>query len=134
MNENNLFNHSQVNFKEFADEKWQKCNDDEFENVFSDINEPLSSQTKEKDSFKFSHSIMSLSTPSLIPPQTNSGSNKSKEDTALVEAPDFKHVNTQSEDVKPDTESAQLLSDFVKEEVDNSLTNSFALSLIISTC
>ena len=42
VNENNLFDHSQVSSKEFADEKWQEWNNDEFGSIFSDINEPLS--------------------------------------------------------------------------------------------
>ena len=76
---------------------------------------------------------MSLSTPSLMLPQTSSGSNKSNENTASVGAPDFENVNIQSEDAKPDTGFAQLLSGFVEEEVDNSLANFLTLPSIIST-
>ena len=78
---------------------------------------------------------MSLSTSSLMLSQTSSGSNRlNEENTASVKASDFKHVNTQSEDVKPDTESAQSLSGFVKEEVGNPLTNSLTLPSTVSTC
>ena len=97
MNKNNLFNCSQISFKKFADEKWQKWNDDEFENAFSDINEPLSSQIKEKNSFKFSHSIMSLPTPSLMLLQTSSSNKSIKENTASMRALNLKDTDTQSE-------------------------------------
>ena len=133
MDENNLFDCSQVSFKKFADEEWQKWNDNEFGNSFSDINDPLPNQIEE-DSISFPCSIISLSTFSLMLLQTNSDSNKSNENTASVGASDFENMNTQSEDAKPDTGSAQSFSNFVEEEVDDSLANSFALSLIISTC
>ena len=107
MNKNNLFDCFQVSFKEFADEKWQKWNDDEFENTFSNINDPLLNKTKEENFLKFSHSIMSLPTPSLMSLQTNSDSNKSNENTASMRALDFEDVNTQSKNAKSDTESAQ---------------------------
>ena len=106
MDKNNLFDHFQVSSKEFADEKWQEWDDDEFENTLSDINDPLSNKTKEENSFKFSHSIMSLSTPSLTLSQTSSGSNRLNGDTASIKASDFENVDTQSEDAKSDTESA----------------------------
>ena len=77
---------------------------------------------------------MSLSTSSLMLLQTNSDSNKSNENTAPVEASNFENVNTQSENAKSDTESAQLPNDFIKEEIDNSLTNPLTLLSIISTC
>ena len=93
MDENNLFNHSQVNFKEFADEKWQKWNDDEFKDTFSNINDLLFNKTKEENSFKFPYSVMSLSTFSLMLLQTSSDSNKSNENTASVEALDFEDVD-----------------------------------------
>ena len=134
VNKNNLFNCSQVNFKEFADEKWQKWNDDEFGDTFSDINNPLSNKTKEEDSFKFSCLIMSLPTSSLTLLQTSLGSNRLNEDTVSVEAPDFENMNTQNEDAKSDTEFAQSPSGFVKEEVNDSFNNPFTLSSIISTC
>ena len=131
VDKNNLFNHSQINFKEFADEKWQKWNDNEFGNALSDINDPLSNKTKEKNSLKFPCSIMSLSTFSLMLLQTSSGSNKSNEEnTVSVRALDFKHVNVQSEDIG----STQLPSGFIEEEVGNPLANSLALSSIILTC
>ena len=133
VNENNLFNHSQVNSKKFADEEWQKWNDNEFKNAFSNINDSLFNKTKEKDSFKCFCSIINLSTSSLMLSQINSDSNKSNKNTASVRALNFKNVNIQSEDVKSNTESAQSSSDFIKEEVDNSLANSLTLSLIIST-
>ena len=76
---------------------------------------------------------MNLSTSSLILSQTSSDSNRLNENTALMEASDFENVNTQSENAKPDTKSAQLFSSFVKEEVDDSLADSLTLSLIIST-
>ena len=66
--------------------------------------------------------------------QTSSGSNKLNEDTALVKASDFEDVNTQNENAKPDTESAQSPSGFVEEEVDDSLADPLILPLIISTC
>ena len=133
VDENNLFNHSQVSSKEFADEKWQEWNDDEFEDTLSDINDPLPNKTKEEDSLKFPHSIMSLLTPSLMLLQTSSDSNRSNEDTAPVRASDFKDVNTQNEDAKPDTESAQSPSGFVEEEVNDSLANPLTLSSTVST-
>ena len=134
MDKNNLFDHSQVSSKEFADEKWQKWDDDEFGDTLSDINDPLPNKTKEEDSLKFPRSIMSLPTPSLTPPQTSSGSNRSNEDTAPVGAPDFEDVDTQSEDARPDTGSAQSPSGFIEEEVDDSLANPLALPPIISIC
>ena len=133
VNKNNLFDHSQVNSKEFADEEWQKWNNDEFENALSDINDPLSNKTKEEDSLKFPHSIINLPTPSLMSLQINLNSNRLNEDTAPVRALDFENVNTQSKDARPDTESAQSPSDFIKEEVDNSLADPLTLSSIIST-
>ena len=76
---------------------------------------------------------MSLSTSSLMLLQISSGSNRSNENTVSVKASDFKHVNTQNENAKSDTESAQLFNGFIKEEVNNSLANSLTLLLIIST-
>ena len=134
MDENNLFNCSQVSSKEFADEEWQEWNDDEFRDALSDINNPLPNKTKEEDSLKFSCSIMSLPTSSLMLLQTSSGSNRSNEDTAPVGAPDFENVNTQSEDARPDIESAQSPSDFIEEEVNDSLADPFALPPTVSTC
>ena len=49
---------------------------------------------------------MSLSTSLLMLLQTSSDSNRLNKDTASVEASDFENVNTQSEDAKPDIESA----------------------------
>ena len=72
-----------------------------------------------EDSISFSYSIISLSTPSLTLPQTSSDSNKSNENTVSVKASDFKNVNTQSENVKPNTEFAQSFNDFVEEEIDD---------------
>ena len=78
---------------------------------------------------------MSLSTPSLILPQTSSGSNKlNEENTASVGASDFKHVNTQSENTRPNIKSAQSSSGFVEEEVNDSFVNSLTLLSIISIC
>ena len=134
MDKNNLFNHSQISSKEFADEEWQKWNDNEFRNALSDINDPLPNKTKKEDSLKFPCSIMSLLTLSLMLLQTSSGSNRSNENTASVGASDFEDVNTQSEDARPDTGSAQSPSNFIEEEVDNSLTDSLILPSIISTC
>ena len=133
MDKNNLFDHSQVSSKEFADEKWQEWDDDEFRNTLSDINDSLLNKTKEKNSFKFSCSVMSLPTPSLMPPQTSSGSNRSNEDTVSVGASDFENVDTQSEDVRPDTGSAQSPSGFIKEEVGNPLADPLTLPPTIST-
>ena len=76
---------------------------------------------------------MNLPTSSLMLSQTSSDSNRSNENTTSVKVSDFKNVNTQSENVKPDIKSAQSFSDFIKEKVNNSLTDSLALSLIIST-
>ena len=76
---------------------------------------------------------MSLSTPLLTSPQTSSDNNKPNENTTSVRASDFKNINTQNKNAKPDTESAQSSSDFVKKEVNNSFANSLALLLIIST-
>ena len=86
-----------------------------------------------EDSISFPCSIMSLSTFSLILLQISSGGNKLNKNTVSVRASDFENVDTQSEDVKPDTESAQLFSGFIKEEVDNSFIDSLTLLLIIST-
>ena len=133
MDENNLFDHSQVSFKEFADEEWQEWDNNEFGNPFPDINDPLPNQMEE-DSISFPCSIISLPTPSLTPPQTSSGSNRSNEEnTASVRAPNFEDVDTQSEDARPDTESAQSLSGFVEEELGNLLANPLALPSTIST-
>ena len=133
MDKNNLFNYSQVNFKEFADEKWQKWDDNEFKDTFSDINDPLFNKIKKENSFKFSHLIMSLSIFSLTLSQTNSDSNRSNENTVSVKISNFENVNTQSKDAKPDTKSAQLFSDFVEEKVDDLFTDSLTLLLIILT-
>ena len=134
MDENNLFDHSQVSFKEFADEKWQEWDNNEFGNAFPDINDPLPNQIKE-DSISFPCSIISLPTPSLMPPQTSLGSNRSNEEnTASVGAPDFEHIDAQSEEnARPNIESAQSPSGFVEKEAGKSLTNPLTLSLIIST-
>ena len=77
---------------------------------------------------------MSLSTPSLMLLQINSGSNKLNKNITSVEASDFEDVNTQSEDAKSDTGSAQSSSGFIEEKVNNSLADSLTLSLIISIC
>ena len=81
----------------------------------------------EEDSISFPHSIMSLPTLSLMLSQTSSGSNRLNENTALVKASDFENVNIQSENAKPDTESAQSPSGFVKEEVNDSFADFFTL-------
>ena len=159
MNKNNLFDCSQVNFKEFADEEWQKWNDDEFGVALSDINNPLLNNTKEENSLKFPHSIMSLSTPSLTLLQTSGSNGSIKEDTASVEALNLENTDTQSKEefydiwlknrttafpdfinndaafmhARPDNEPAQFPSGFVEEEIDDSLINSLTLSSTVST-
>ena len=135
VNKNNLFDHSQISSKEFADKKWQKWNDDKFKNTFSDINDPLPNKTKKENFFKFAHSIMSLPTPSLTSPQTSSDSNRSNEkNTASVRASDFEYINAQNKkDARSDIESAQSPNDFVEEEAGKPLANPLILSSIIST-
>ena len=103
MNENNLFDCFQISSKEFADEEWQKWDDDEFRSAFLDINEPLSSQTKKEDSLKFSCSIISLSTPSLTLLQISSSNRSIEKNTASVGALNLKDINTQSEEEFYDT-------------------------------
>ena len=128
VNKNNLFDYSQISFKEFADEEWQEWNNNEFGNPFPNINNPLPNQMEE-DFIDFPYLIMSLPTPSLTSLQTSSDSNKSNEDTASVGASDFKHVNIQSKDIK----SIQSPSGLIKEEAGEPLADSLALLSIILT-
>ena len=159
MNKNNLFDHSQVNFKEFADEKWQKWDNNEFEIALSDINDFLLNNTKKEDFFKFPHLIMSLSISSLMLPQTSGSNGLIEEDTVSVGALDLKDTDTQSKKefydiwsrnrttafldsvgndaafmhARPDNGPAQSPNGFIEEKVNNSLTNSLALSSTVST-
>ena len=69
----------------------------------------------------------------MTPLQTSSGSNRSNEDTASIKASDFENVNTQSEDARPNTESAQSFSGFIEEEVGDPLANPLTLPSTVST-
>ena len=124
MDKNNLFDYSQINSKKYADKKWQKWNDDEFENTLSDINDPLLNKTKEENFFKFSCLIMNLSTSSLTLLQISSGSNKLNENTASMKASDFKNI-------KSDIRFTQSFNGFIEKEIDNSLADPLTLSSII---
>lgn len=83
VDENNLYDRSQVDSKEFADEDWQESDDDEFGNPeLPDIDEPLSNRTYAE---------------SFDPPMPSRPTNQpAEEDTAPVGA-DNQEVDTQSE-------------------------------------
>ena len=49
MDESNLFDRSQANNKDFADEEWQEWDNDGFGSAYADVMEPLPSQISEDD-------------------------------------------------------------------------------------